>query len=167
MLVKNQSVSCHYFLPGIWLPSEHNLHWPVPDYVDMINMFHCIMCHIITLAASILLLPFVQDYPGEPVPAETFTHSNLSWSSIVIYLLPPSTTIHSIRPVQFTCLTVFLHNLCPSPRWSTSWSGIHSSKWKAAIWCLSICLWLPWQCITTSAASMQQRPRANTPAVWY
>ena len=31
--------------------------------------------------------------------------------------------IHSIFPVQFTCLTVFLHNFCPSPLWSTSWSG--------------------------------------------
>jgi len=30
--------------------------------------------------------------------------------------------IHSIFPVQFMCLTVFLHNLSPSPFWSTSWS---------------------------------------------
>jgi len=29
----------------------------------------------------------------------------------------------SIHPVQFTCLTVILHNVCPSPLWSTSWSG--------------------------------------------
>jgi len=35
----------------------------------------------------------------------------------------PSTMIHSILPVQFTCLTVFLHNLSPSPLWSTSGSG--------------------------------------------
>jgi len=39
------------------------------------------------------------------------------------YQLLPSTTIDSILPVQFTCLTVFLHNLSPSPLWSTSWSG--------------------------------------------
>jgi len=27
------------------------------------------------------------------------------------YLLPPSIAIHGILPVQFTCLTVFFHNL--------------------------------------------------------
>jgi len=42
---------------------------------------------------------------------------------VILYLLPPSTMIHSILPVQFTCLTVFLHNLSPSPLWSASWSG--------------------------------------------
>jgi len=31
----------------------------------------------------------VWDYPGEPVPEETFTHSHLSWSWIILYLLPP------------------------------------------------------------------------------
>ena len=29
---------------------------------------------------------------------------------------------HSLLPVQFMCLTVLLHNLSPSPLWSTSWS---------------------------------------------
>jgi len=57
---------------------------------------------------------FVRDNPGEPVPEETFTHSHLSWSSIVPYLLHPSNMIHGILPVQFTCLTVFFHNLSPS-----------------------------------------------------
>jgi len=61
--------------------------------------------------------------PGEPVPEETFTHSHLSWSSIVPYLLHPSTMIHGILPVQSTCLTVFLHNLFPSFLWSISWPG--------------------------------------------
>ena len=59
-------------------------------------------------------LDFVRDNLGEPVPEETFTHSHLSWSSIVPYLLHPSITIHGILHVQFTCLTVFFHNLCPS-----------------------------------------------------
>ena len=31
--------------------------------------------------------------------------------------------IHSILPVQITCLAIFLHNLSPCPLWSTSWSG--------------------------------------------
>ena len=35
----------------------------------------------------------------------------------------PSTTIHSLLLVQITCLAIFLHNLFPCPRWSTSWSG--------------------------------------------
>jgi len=56
-------------------------------------------------------MDFVRDNPGEPVPEETFTHSHLSWSSIVSYLLHPSTTIHGILPMQSTCLTIFFHNL--------------------------------------------------------
>jgi len=60
---------------------------------------------------------------GEPVPEETFTHSHLAYSSIIPYLLLPSITINGILFIQFTCLTVFLHNLCPSFLWSTSWSG--------------------------------------------
>jgi len=55
---------------------------------------------------------------GEPVPEEMFTHSHISWSLIISYLLPPSITILS---VQFTCLTVFFHNVSPSFLWSTSW----------------------------------------------
>jgi len=31
--------------------------------------------------------------------------------------------IHGILPVQFTCLTVFPHNLSPTFLWSTSWPG--------------------------------------------
>ena len=34
-----------------------------------------------------------------------------------------STTMYSILLVQFTCLTVFFHNLSPGPLWSSSWSG--------------------------------------------
>jgi len=40
----------------------------------------------------------------------------------LFYQLPPSTTIHSILCVQFTCLTVLFHNLSPGPLWSPSWS---------------------------------------------
>jgi len=42
---------------------------------------------------------FVRDYPGEPVPQETFTHPP-SWSSSNLYQLLPSTVIHSILLVQ-------------------------------------------------------------------
>jgi len=68
-----------------------------------------------------MTLHFVRDNPGGPVPEETFTHSHRLWSSIVPYLLHPSNTIYGILPVQFTCLTVFFHNLCPSFLWTTSW----------------------------------------------
>jgi len=71
----------------------------------------------ITITTTILR-PLFQDYLGEPEPEETLTHL-----SIILYLLSPSTMIHRTRPVQFTCLTVFLHNFCPSLVWSTSWSG--------------------------------------------
>jgi len=58
----------------------------------------------------------VRDYPGRPVPEETFTRSHPSWSSDIHYQLPPFTTIHSILFVQFTCLTVLFDNL--------SWSSL-------------------------------------------
>jgi len=38
-------------------------------------------------------MDFVWDNLGEPAPEETFTHSHSSWSSIIPYLLSPSTTI--------------------------------------------------------------------------
>jgi len=41
------------------------------------------------------------------------------------YLLPPSTMIHGILPIQPTCFTVFFHNLSPSFLWSTCWPGTH------------------------------------------
>jgi len=40
------------------------------------------------------------------------THIYHGHHSIIPYLLPPSISIHGILPVQFTCLTVFSHNLC-------------------------------------------------------
>jgi len=42
-------------------------------------------------------LDFVWDNLGEPVPEETFTHSHLSWSSIIPYLLPPSIMIQLVN----------------------------------------------------------------------
>jgi len=68
-------------------------------------------------------LDFVWDNPGEPVLEKTSTHSHLLCLSVVPYLLLPSIMIHGILPVQFTCLTVFFHNLSPRFFWSTSWPG--------------------------------------------
>ena len=77
--------------------------------------------HITHIQQCYSSLDFVWDNPGELVPEEMFTHSHLSWSSIIPCLLPPSITIHSILPVRLTCLTVFFHNLYPGFLWSTSW----------------------------------------------
>jgi len=64
--------------------------------------------------------------PGELVPEETFTHSHLSWSSIIPYHFSSSITIHGILCVQFMCLTDLFHNLslkflglAPSTSYST------------------------------------------------
>jgi len=58
-----------------------------------------------TRTTTTILWPSVQEYLGEPVPEETFTHSHLPWSSTILYHLPPSTRIYSILLVQFKCLT--------------------------------------------------------------
>jgi len=79
-----------------------------------------VLVHAHTHMLSILQ-SFVRDYPGGPVPEETFTHSHLKSSSI-LYQPPPSAKIHSILPAQTTCFTVSLHNLYSSPLRSTSWS---------------------------------------------
>ena len=63
------------------------------------------------------VLGFVRDNPGELVPEETFTHSHLSWSSIIPYLLHPSFTIHDILLVQFTCFGLPL-GMAPSTLYS-------------------------------------------------
>ena len=62
------------------------------------------------------------DYPGEPVPEEILTTHHPDHHQLL-----PSTTIHSILPVQIMFLAIFLHNLSPCPIWSTSWSGAISS----------------------------------------
>jgi len=63
-----------------------------------------------TTTTTTVLRPFVWDYTGELVPEGTLTHPP-SWSSSNHYQLLPSTTIHSILPVQITCLAIFVHNL--------------------------------------------------------
>jgi len=62
-----------------------------------------------TTTTTIVLRPFVRDYPGEPVPEETLTHPP-SWSSSSPYQLLSPTTIHSIllfklRAWQYFCTT--------------------------------------------------------------
>jgi len=52
-------------------------------------------------------LDFVREDPGELVPEETFTHS---FFVVISHHLFASST-YGILSVQFTCLTVFFHNL--------------------------------------------------------
>ena len=69
---------------------------------------------------------------------ETLTHPP-SRSSSNLYQLLPSTTIHSILPIQITCcLAIFLHNLSPSPLWSTSWSGAHHLTFHTFLHSISV-----------------------------
>jgi len=92
------------------------------DVEYVVNLLNVNRTHTHT---TVVLWPFVLDYPGEPVPEETLTHPP-SWSSSNLYQLLPSTTIHSILRVQITCLAIFLHNLFPCPVWSTSIRNISS-----------------------------------------
>ena len=52
-------------------------------------------------------LHLVRDYPGEPVPEETFTHSHLSLSSIILYLLLSSmaSSLFNLCAWQSFCTT--------------------------------------------------------------
>ena len=66
----------------------------------MFRWWWCDTTMYTTTTTTTILWPFVQVYLGEPVPEETLTHSHLSWSSTILYQLPPSTTIYSILPVH-------------------------------------------------------------------
>ena len=78
--------------------------------------------HAHTHTHTTVYWPFFCSYLDGPVPEVTFTHSHPSWSSDILYQLPPSVVIHSIATVQVTCLTVLFHNLSPGPPWTSSWS---------------------------------------------
>jgi len=66
----------------------------------------------------ILLQPFYNPLSGTTQISQyqkKQSPTHLSWSSTNLYQLLPSTLIHSILLVQFTSVTIFLHNLSPSP----------------------------------------------------
>jgi len=101
----------------------HYICIPQTSWKSASNFFESFLSQTTTITTiTTILWPFVQDYLGEPVQEETFTHPP-SWSSSNLYQRLPPTTIHSVIPVQLMCLTIFLHNLSPSPLWSTSCSG--------------------------------------------
>jgi len=59
--------------------------------------------------------------------------SHPSWSSNILYHIPPPTVIHSIIVVQYTCLAVLFHNLSPGPLWSSSWSVVINNTCQRVI----------------------------------
>ena len=63
-----------------------------------------------TTAASTVLRPFVRDYPGEPVPEGTFTHS-----PILIINLPVSASSIYYDPYHSPCSVYVLDNLFAQP----------------------------------------------------
>jgi len=90
---------------GGWVYSrlDHVIHGgPWPCSLIRIVIISCPMWLIKTHAHTQPFYGFM-----DIVWEETFTHSHLSWSSIVPYLLHLSTTIHGILPVQSMYLTVF------------------------------------------------------------
>ena len=56
-------------------------------------------------------LDFARDNSDELVPEETFTHSHLSWSSVIPYLLPPSIMIHCIL-ARVAIRSVLAYTVC-------------------------------------------------------
>jgi len=85
-----------------WLtiPPSLSTSWDIPDTIQHITIALQQQRH------TIVLWPFVRNHPGEPVPEETLTHPP-SWSSSNLYQLLPSTTFHTILPVQTACLAIF------------------------------------------------------------
>jgi len=74
----------------------------------------------IPFTAWLLLLLLLQPFydPLYRVSRYHKKHSStyISWSSSNLYQLLPSTMIHSVIPVQFTCWTIFLRILSPNPK---------------------------------------------------
>jgi len=93
-------------LPGAFITNIQEHSWSEvsrgldPPIHDQSDLWHACTSHTQPFYGS---PDFVRDNPGELVSEETFTHSHLSWSSIIIipYLLPPSIMILGIISVQF------------------------------------------------------------------
>ena len=97
-----------------WL-GETSPKWPMLCRVGRKTTTQPISQSLYTRHAHNRLTAFGPGLPGRPVPEATLTHSHPSWSSDILYHLPPSTTIYSILCVQITCMTVLFDNLCPGP----------------------------------------------------
>jgi len=89
---------------------------------DLIKRLNHIRAHTHTHTAVLWLSGFCLQQTRWAGTRRNINTLTLLWSSIIPYLFPPSITFHGFLSVQFTCLTVFFHNLSPSFLWSTSWS---------------------------------------------
>jgi len=82
------------------------------------------VCVIIKWDTHNHLMAFCPPLPGGGLlPEEKCTHPHPAWSPDILYQLRPSSMIHVILFVQFACLTVLFHNVCPGHFWSSTWSG--------------------------------------------
>jgi len=122
---------CHTL--GIWLTSSYLLTFGTFDIITKLATQKMWICSDSLVSLASLLIQQQQqhnycftalclDYPGELVPEEILTTHHPDHHQLL-----PSTTIHSILPVQIMFLAIFLHNLSPYPIWSTSWPGAISS----------------------------------------
>ena len=93
-----------FFTSQVCRPCNIQLH--IHTHTACVEMTVKSMYITLTTSTTIVLWPFVRDYPGKPVPEETFTHPP-SWSSSNLYQLLPCTTIHSNVRVQIACLAIF------------------------------------------------------------
>jgi len=92
------SVSVGWHRECEWVPSDYALWW-WSGRLQVANDDTVNWSEWMAIKLLLQLQPFsgVRDNLGETVPEETFTHSHLSWSSIIAYLLPPSFTIHGTK----------------------------------------------------------------------
>jgi len=97
----------HFFHPVIFILSKHIHSHTQPFYGS---------------------LDFVRNNPGEPVPEKTFTHSHLSWSSDIPYLLPSSITIQGVLPVQNISIHTTYLLCCLLYRKRRGWLSL-AAKW--------------------------------------
>ena len=79
------------------------------------------VCYIITTTTTVLQ-PFFRDYPGEPVPEETFNHPHLSWSSTILCQLSLSTTY---TVLHFCLFTVSVTSLVTNCTWLCFMKYVH------------------------------------------
>ena len=138
-------LSGHSEFLGKWLPevvsistsilqvSSHSCKCITYRYLFLIRSLHTSCTHARTHARTnncFTALWFFRDNPGEPVPKETFTHSHLSWSSIILYLLPPSIAIHDIA-LQHIIINVLF--TVPSVLWRCRLGG-RKGIWPVKNW---------------------------------
>jgi len=100
--------------------------------------------HTHTHTTILWLSGFCPGLPGEPIPEEAFTHSHLSWLSIVPYLLHPSNAIHDILSIQSTRLQSFsqyqvFFGIAPSTSHSIHFSPNHSLLFAACALTIATC----------------------------